>query len=267
MGIKDNPKFTVTVLGSGSCVPLKERYPSSYFVRPRVAPSGWLVDVGSGAIQHLIDTGKSHLEIESVFISHVHPDHISDLLPLLQALNYTPGFKRAKPFYIYGLEDVKRYLDFNMELALPLTRDFPMEFILLKDKMKLEKDGWALEVRSLKHSAKTLGFRWNVEGCILVYGADTGPCEGISLLAKDADLLILESSFLKDDPRPHHLTTYQAGEIAKNAGAKKLLLSHFYPKVVEMKKEEKEKEVRESGYNREIIFAEDLMSIDVCLPE
>jgi len=267
VGIKDNPKFTVTVLGSGSCVPLKERYPSSYFICPRLVPSGWLVDVGSGAIQRLIDVGKSHLEIECVFISHVHPDHISDLLPLLQALNYTPGFKRTDPFYIYGSEDIKKYLDFNMELALPLTADFPMEFVLLKDKMKLEKDGWSLEVRSLKHPAKTLGFRWNIEGCILVYGADTGPCEGISKLAKDADLLILECSFLKDNPKHHHLTTYQAGEIAKNAGVKKLLLSHFYPEVLEIKKEEKEKEVRESGYKGEIIFAEDLMFIEVYLQE
>jgi len=267
VGIKDNPKFTVTVLGSGSCVPLKERYPSSYFICPRLVPSGWLVDVGSGAIQRLIDVGKSHLEIECVFISHVHPDHISDLLPLLQALNYTPGFKRTDPFYIYGSEDIKKYLDFNMELALPLTPDFPMEFVLLKDKMKLERDGLSLEARSLKHPAKTLGFRWNIEGCILVYGADTGPCEGISKLAKDADLLILECSFLKDNPKHHHLTTYQAGEIAKNAGVKKLLLSHFYPEVLEIKKEEKEKEVRESGYKGEIIFAEDLMFIEVYLQE
>ena len=264
MGIKDNPKFEVTVLGSGSCVPLKERYPSSYFICPRLIPSGWLVDVGSGAIQRLIEVGESCLDIESVFISHVHPDHISDLLPLLQALNYTPNFKRTKPFYIYGSEDIKKYLDFNLELALPLTVDFPLEFILLKDKMKFEREGWSLEVRHLKHSAKTLGFRWNLEGCILVYGSDTGPCEGILKLAKGADLLILESSFLKDNSKPHHLTTYQAGEIAKNAGAKKLLLSHFYPEVLKMKKEKKEKEVRESGYNGEIIFAEDLMSVSVC---
>jgi ribonuclease BN (tRNA processing enzyme) len=264
VGIKNNPKFTVTVLGSGSCVPLKDRYPSSYFICPRLIPSGWLVDVGSGAIQRLIEVGESCLDIESVFISHVHPDHISDLLPLLQALNYTPNFKRTKPFYIYGSKDIKRYLDFNLELALPLTVDFPLEFILLKDKMKFEREGWSLEVRHLKHSAKTLGFRWNLEGCILVYGADTGPCEGISKLAKGADLLILESSFLKDNPKPHHLTTYQAGEIAKNAGAKKLLLSHFYPEVLEIKKEDKEKEVRGSGYNGEIIFAEDLMSISGC---
>lgn len=263
MDIKNNPKFTVTVLGSGSCVPLSERYPSSYFIRPRVVPSGWLVDIGSGAIQHLIETGESHLEIESVFISHIHPDHISDLLPLLQALNYTPGFKRAKPFYIYGSEAVEKYLNINLELALPLLEDFPMKFILLKDKMKLEKEGWSLEVRSLKHSAKTLGFRWNVEGCILVYGADTGPCDGIAEIAKGGDLLILESSFLKDNPRSHHLTTYQAGEIAKKAKAKRLLLSHFYPEVVEMNKEEREKEVRESGYNGEIIFAEDLMHLEV----
>ncbi len=256
-------RVSVTVLGSGSCVPRLDRNPSAYFIRPSVVPQGWLVDIGPGALQRLIEAGESCLEIDSIFISHVHPDHISSLLPLLQALNYTPGFKRIKPLYICGSEEVEKYLQCNLELALPLREGFPMQFILLNDKSDLKRDGWSLKVRSLEHSTTTLGFRWNVEGCVFVYGADTEPCDGITELAKGADLLILESSFAKNNPKPGHLTTYEAGEIAKTTGTKRLLLSHFYPEVAEMTKEKRESEVRESGYNGEIIFAEDLMHLEV----
>ncbi|MCK4422374.1 MBL fold metallo-hydrolase [candidate division WOR-3 bacterium] len=255
---------SVTVLGSGTCVPLPDRYPSSYFIRPSVVPGGWLVDIGPGALKRLAQAGGSYKEINSVFVSHIHPDHIGSLLFFLEALNYTPDFSRSKPLFIYGSKEVEEYLQLNLELTLPLRPDFPLDFIVLRDKMVVNQEGWTLKVRELKHSTTTLGFRWDIEGCILVYGADTEPCDGISELAEGADLLILESSFAQDNPTPGHLTTFQAGKIAKESSAKRLLLSHLYPEVAEMTERERESEVRASGYKGEIIFAEDLMNLKVC---
>ena len=260
---KKVPKFSITVLGSGSCVPLPERYPAAYFLRTSVIRENWLVDIGPGSLKHLSDAGGFYKDIDSVFISHIHPDHISDLLPLLQALNYTPNFVRRKPLFVYGSEDVEKYLRCNLELALSVREDFPLQVIVLCDNMEVNRKHWSLRVRRLRHSTITLGFRWDLKGCTLVYGADTEICDELVELAKGADLLILESSFTRTNPQPGHLTTFQAGEIAGAANVKRLLLSHFYPEVAEMGKEERESEVRASGYKGKVIFAEVLMSLEI----
>lgn len=53
-------------------------------------------------------------------------------------------------------------------------------------------------------------------------------------LAKDSNLLFIESAFLQEDARhateKHHLTAWQAGLLARNAGAKRVIAFHFSPK-------------------------------------
>lgn len=69
------------------------------------------------------------------------------------------------------------------------------------------------------------------KGQIFAFIMDTGICEAAFLLAKDADLAVMESTFLKGDEaiaaEYGHLTSLQAGEIAREAGVKTLLLTHF----------------------------------------
>jgi ribonuclease BN (tRNA processing enzyme) len=222
-----------------------------------------LVDLGPGALQHLCKAGASYKEIASVFLSHTHPDHISSLLPLLQALNFTPGFTRSKPLFIYGSPEVQRFLECNLALNPCVRPNFPMHFITLSDGKEIVQEGWCMLPRQVAHSMGTFGFRFTVGQCTLVYGADTGPCDEIVDLAQDADLVILECSFRHHNQSPGHLTTFQAGKIATVARARRLLLTHFYPQVIETPKAEREAEVRMSGYTGEVIFAEDLMEVKV----
>lgn len=255
--------FTVTVLGSGTCVPSPNRYPSSYFVKTPVAPGGWIVDLGSGALQRLAQTGKSYKNIHSVFISHTHEDHFSSFLPLLQALNFTPGYKRTEPLYVYGPSEIEIIIRNYFTSVSLHNLNFPVHFIDLSMEKEINYNGWSLVSKKMKHSADTIGFRFNIGGNILVYGSDTEPCDEIIKLAEGANLLLLECSFTRNNPSPGHLTTFQAGEIAKLAKVKKLLLSHFYPEVSEMLSVEREKEVRDSGYLGEVIFADDLLEITI----
>lgn len=260
---KDLHLLKVTVLGSGTCVPAVRRYPASYFFFLFGERENWLVDIGEGALLRLSEAGESYREIDRIFISHTHPDHIGALVPLLLALKYTPGFKREKPLFIYGPDDVGEYLQMNFTFAPYLKSDFPMEFISLSSGSEIELNNCLLETRKMKHSGSTLGYRWDFNGCLVVYGADGGVSEELIQLADNADLLILESSFPKSRPSPIHLTTFEAGKIAKEAAARKLMLTHFYPEVASMEDEDKEKEVRKSGYEGEIIFAKDLLSFEI----
>ena len=83
----------------------------------------------------------------------------------------------------------------------------------------------------MNHPVETFGFRVEHGGRILAYSADTGPCEALVGLARRADLLLCEASFLEgtDLPRDLHLTGRQAGEHAERAGVRHLVLTHLVP--------------------------------------
>ncbi len=85
---------------------------------------------------------------------------------------------------------------------------------------------------------------YQIEQKKLSYVADTEACEGATLIAKDADVLISECSYLADleekAERWKHLTTKDAAFIATQANAKRLILTHFsqrYKTVDELEKE------------------------------
>jgi ribonuclease BN (tRNA processing enzyme) len=260
---KKDTSFKIIVLGSGSCVPSYKRFPASYFFSPFGSKENWLVDIGEGALFRLSEAGESYKEIDRIFISHTHPDHIGALIPLLLALNYTPGFKRKKPLYVYGSDDIRKYLQINLDFAPYLVSGFPLDFISLSPDIEIKFKNCSLNTKKMKHFDPTLGFRWNFNGCAVVYGADGGLSDELIRLSESADLLILESSYRKDNPTAGHLTTYQAGEIAKKAKAKRLMLTHFYPEVADMKEKEILAEVKSSGYEGKILLAKDLMTLEI----
>jgi ribonuclease BN (tRNA processing enzyme) len=263
MSVSRKIPLVVRVLGSGTCVPLAKRFPSSYFVKQRYAARGWMLDLGTGALQRLAQAGESYKVLENVFISHVHPDHCASLIPLLQALSATPDFQRKQPLTVFGPQHVKDYLDLNLDFAPDLRPTFPFEFIVLSDSDERLHEEWQLNTRIMKHSVPTLALRLMLEGYSIVYGADTEPCEALIELAYNTDLLILEASFPQNQPSTGHMTTAQVGEVARIAKAKKLLVSHLYPAVSKMDDNKREAEVRASGYSGEIIFATDLMELSV----
>jgi ribonuclease BN (tRNA processing enzyme) len=260
---KGSFSLKIIVLGSGSCVPSFERYPASYFFYPSFLKEDWLVDIGEGALFRLSEAKESYREIDRIFISHTHPDHIGALVPLILALKYTPGFKRSKPLFIYGPEDVGEYLRINLNFAPYLRSNFPLEFVPLFPDSEVKIKNSILKTKQMRHFDPTLGYRWNLGGCIVVYGADGGFSEELIRLSENADFLILESSYPKSKPNAGHLTTFEAGKTAREAGVERLMLTHFYPEVAGMNEEEIKKEVRSSGYEGEILLAKDLMTLKI----
>jgi len=251
----------IIVLGSGSCVPSFVRYPASYFFHSPSLRENWLIDIGEGALFRLSEAKESYREIDRIFVSHTHPDHIGALVPLLLALNYTPGFKRRKPLFIYGPDNVWEYLRMRLDFAPYLKCDFPLEFIPCFHMSEVKIGDCLLKTEKMEHFEPTLGFRWNIGDKVVVYGSDGALSDALIELSLNADLLILESSYPKNKPGPGHLTTFEAGKVAAEAGARKLLLSHFYPEVAAMNEVEIKEQVRSSGYKGEILVAKDLMHL------
>jgi ribonuclease Z len=94
---------------------------------------------------------------------------------------------------------------------------------------------------------------------------DTRLCEGVDALAEDCDLLVIESTFLDGDhqlAKDHgHLTAGQAGRVAKEAGVRHLVLTHFSQRYSDP--DEFEREARAAGFDGELTVAHDLVRVPV----
>lgn len=93
---------------------------------------------------------------------------------------------------------------------------------------------------------------------------DTRLCDAVFALAEDADLLVIEATFLDSDAelasRYGHLTARQAGQVAAAGGVRRLVLTHFSQRY-----EDAARHRDEAGevFDGEVIVAEDLMRIRV----
>ncbi|MGW5678537.1 ribonuclease Z [Streptomyces sp. NPDC003860] len=94
---------------------------------------------------------------------------------------------------------------------------------------------------------------------------DTRLCDGVYALADGCDLLVIESTFLDEDERlasDHgHLTAGQAARVARDAGVRHLVLTHFSQRYPDA--EEFERQARAAGYEGELTVARDLLRVPV----
>jgi ribonuclease Z len=72
----------VTLLGTGVGIPQKDRSQSSLLIRAR---DPLLLDCGAGTLLRLSEAGVDVLDLDAVFLTHLHLDHVADLLPLANA--------------------------------------------------------------------------------------------------------------------------------------------------------------------------------------
>ncbi len=254
--MKSTTSLTLTVLGCGTCVPHAERGPASFHLGT-AAGEDWLLDAGSGATTRLVQAGHELAELDGVYLSHTHQDHIADLMPLLQGLATTEGDPRRPPLPIYGPASVQEYLDRALAMNIISKPGFPVEYTVLADGDEFALGMATARVRRMRHPRGALGLRVERDEAVFVYSADTGPCAAVEELAEGADLLLLEAAFPVGEESEIHLTTAQAGEIAHRAGVGSLLLTHLYPAALALPAAELEAQVRASGYGGDLRVARD----------
>lgn len=125
----------------------------------------------------------------------------------------------------------KNLLDFDY--IMDLSKVGYLEIIPYDNKSKLSFDNMELSFSKNPHQIITYSTKLETEGLKLVYSSDTGYCgNSLEKFSKDANLLICESTFLRGQIKSEdsHLFAYEAGLIAKNANAERLLLTHFWQK-------------------------------------
>jgi ribonuclease BN (tRNA processing enzyme) len=202
--------------------------------------NGWY-DTGTGnTICTLVDTKDNYIILDAgngihkadryikedkpvrLFLSHFHLDHIIGLHILLK-------FK-FKSLSIYGQPGTSKIVpEFIGDLfSVPLNKlPYKTEVIDLNEGWHNEP--FRLRCSKLKHVSPCFGYRLEIENKVISYCADTGYCKEAIELSRGADLLISECAFASGQENPEwpHLNPELAAKIAKEAGAKKLALTHF----------------------------------------
>ena len=245
-----------TVLGSGTCVPSVDRNAPGYLIE--AGGLHILVDCGNGTLRQLAHAGKDYRKIDTICITHTHPDHISDLVALLHALAGTPGYTREQDIEIIGPKGIKQFYRKCIETCLSKPKTFRIEISECERKHDL-KTVHVLTEKTI-HTATSIAYRFEHKGRSLVITGDCDFDQGIIHLAENADLLVIDCSFPDTMKIPGHLTPGECGRIARQAHVKKLMLSHIYPGdypdsllLGECKK----------IYHGDVTLAEDLMELDL----
>ncbi len=250
----------LTILGSGTCVPRLDR--SSCSVLLATGASLVLLDAGPGTIRRLLEAGKGIDDVTHILLSHFHPDHSADLVPFLFATRYG-GSRRKKPVRLFGgpgFESFFRTLGAAYGDWLTSSRNLWSVHQLLPGCGPVCLPDFTLGFAPVNHRPESLAYRIDTpDGSSIVYSGDTGYCQSLVDLARRCDLLICEASMPDEQKIDGHLTPALAGQLATEAGAAKLVLTHFYPAcdAVDIAKQCR------ATYKGPLVLAEDLSAVDL----
>lgn len=246
----------IVILGSGTAVPTKDRGAAGYLLI--VEDEKIMLDCGPGSSRKLPQAGCKLTDLDKVFISHFHPDHVCDLTAILFG-SRIKGYSRSKPLELVGPIGLKEHYEklLNVFGNWLVSKDYELTITELDPNQQTVTNygKYTIVAQQVDHSYPALGYRIETELGVVTYSGDTDHCESIISLCQNADIGVLECS-TPDQSKIHgHLTPSLAGKIATSAKLKHLVLSHFYPECQEVDL------IGECHkfYDGQITLAEDLM--------
>jgi ribonuclease BN (tRNA processing enzyme) len=214
----------VTVVGCAGSFPSAESAASCYLLEAE----GFrlVIDMGNGALGALQKYAPL-FGIDAICLSHLHGDHCIDLSAYAVARHYygPEGPLPAIPVYAPGGAAERLAPAFGL-VEDELIERFAFEQLT---RGQLEIGPFAVTTANMNHTVEAFGFRVSHDGWTIAYSGDTGEAAALVELARDADLLLAEASFLdrQGNPEGVHLSARQAAQHAAKAGAGHLVLTHL----------------------------------------
>lgn len=219
----------VTIVGCSGSYPGPDSPASCYLVQAIDSLRTWslVLDMGNGALgalQRYVDP----LQVDAVFISHLHADHCVDMTSYYVLRKYHPTGTQPK-IPVWGPKGTAERL--AKAYDLPRKPGMREEFSFRVYDDPIEIGPFLIEPYEVDHPVPAYGLRVSAFGKVLAYSGDTGPTPALTDIAADADLFLCEASFRSCDDNPPnlHLTGTEAGEVAAKAGAKRLVVTHVPP--------------------------------------
>ena len=207
------PAYTDRPGSAGAC----------YLVRS--GDSRILLDLGQGAFPRIFP--EVHPEaLDAIIVSHLHPDHFIDLVPLRHYLRWE--FRPARRMRVLGPAALGSRLD-----ALhgePGFAGATLDLEPLADGSTVHAGGLRIEARLVTHTEESYGFRVSAgDGPGLVYSGDCGRAEDLLRLLRPGDALLTEVAFGPGPAQPAamHLDGPMVGQVAAMGRAGRVLLTHL----------------------------------------
>lgn len=212
--------LSITVLGCSGTYPGAESACTGYLVQ--AGRTNVLLDAGSGVLANL----QRHIDLRdlsAIVLTHSHPDHWLDFAVLRNALRYV---LHVEEIPVYGTTETH-------DLAQALVGghlDPTFDWTSVHDGAEARIDDLRLRFSRTDHPVETLAVRIDHGDVSFVFSSDTGPAWKMSSLGADIDLALVEASLSSDDEGSvQHLSGRQAGAMAKEGGANRLVITHVVP--------------------------------------
>lgn len=241
----------VTLLGTGSPQPRMDRFGPSILVE--AGEKKLLFDCGRGATQRIEQIKIPFTEIDALFLTHLHSDHVVGI-PDLWLTGWARG--RKVPLQIWGPAGTK-------EMMSHLEEAYQFDIQIRQEDDKLPSQGVAVVVKDIEQSVvydnagikvmaftvdhgrvkPALGYRVDYGGHSVVMSGDTRFSENLIHFSQGTDVLIHEvidpDAFRTKNPSinperfqaivGHHTTAEQAGTIFARVKPKLAVYSHIVP--------------------------------------
>lgn len=222
----------LTILGSGTSVPHPKRAAPAHWLE--TSSGTLLLDCGADAPHRMAQEKLDWPNLDAIWISHFHLDHLGGLISFLFGLKWAPQTQdRTRPLRIVGpggLSHILQAVSDSNDYKL-LEQPFAVEIVEVQATREFEiLKGIIADTLSTPHRPESLALRLKDEDSkSFVYTSDTGFSENLVSFAKSVDLLLIECSFRRNKPTQKHLELAEAMQIAREAEPRKMLLTHLYP--------------------------------------
>jgi ribonuclease BN (tRNA processing enzyme) len=219
----------VEVLGFAGAAPLQGACPSYLVSDGRTSV---LLDCGPGTLERLWRRGQLG-QLDAIVISHMHADHILDLVLFAGELVQSLTGGARTPLYV-PRENGPAVLG-RLGAAFARAAGAPTRFSIAFDLReydaadRFEVGRMQFSFAATAHAQPCFAARITDGQSVIVYGADGSPSDALDGLAAGADALLLEATYVEDEAaaaRDRHMTAAQAGATAARAGASWLMLTH-----------------------------------------
>jgi len=255
----------ICFLGTGGSVATEERDNTSFLVNSDEALI--LVDCPGSVIQKIRKLGFDPRKVNSILLTHIHPDHVYGLPSFVHSLMLEECLLR-----LFGSKETIIFCQSFLDLFHLREKDIKtrIEFFPLKEGQSFELAG-SIELTSftVPHSPQSLAYHFcfEKEKKELIYSGDTPPRPSFFKEAENADYLIHDCSapsrFFKQYPslKTMHTDSLLLGKLAQKAGVKCLIPCHFFGEL-EFPLSEIEQEIRKN-YKGKLIIPKDFDRISL----
>lgn len=283
----------LTVLGAGTPTPTPTRFGSSYVVQ--LGDEQIMVDCGPAATDKLVKAGLWPTEIDYLFFTHHHFDHDVDY-PCFLLCRWDQGIGKENQLQVFGPSPTEKLTegligeegvyshDWRARVNSPLSQhvfvnrggELPRKppDIAAKDvepgRVYAGND-WDVTAAPAEHVQPwldSLAYRLDSSQGSIVFTGDTQPCRSVVDLARDADVMVCmcwddQALMEENGESPGQCGTTGAAEMAQEAGVGTLILSHIGPHLSSHGPREKGIGDIARRYEGRVIFAEELMTLEV----